>query len=89
VSNLTRFRLVPFSNGETAVFARIKLTKHNKPLILSLNDQYKICDLFNSKLTEFRNQYNSMNLINYRNMDRKRISFEAAYSIIKWAIRQI
>ncbi len=64
-----------------------------KEIVLNNDEQDKLCELFNNKLEEFRLKYNSLCLTNYRNstkeLSRKRISFDAAYSIIKWAVMEL
>ena len=75
------------------VFAGIKITKDGQLCHLTNKEQDTICELFNSKLNEFREQYNSMCLTNYRNststLARKRLSFDSAYCLIKWAYREM
>lgn len=56
---------------------------------LLVKDQNEICDIFNKILNEYREKYDSLFLTNYRDNNRKRISFTLVYtlinhSIIKW-----
>jgi hypothetical protein len=54
---------------------------------ISLSDQYDICEAFNAAMTQWRTEYHSLFLTNYRENGRKRISFALAYSIISWILR--
>lgn len=82
--------MTPLSSDR--VFAGIKISKNNEEIILTEEQKNAIVNSFNNKINYFRNKYNSMCLTNYRNStdfsSRKRISFKAAYSIIKWAIKK-
>lgn len=75
------------------VLAGIKITKEGNRVPLTKEQQQKICDLFNETLNKFRERYHSMCLTNYRNststLARKRISFDAAYSIVKYCCERI
>lgn len=53
---------------------------------LSLDDQNEICDIFNKILNEYREKYDSLFLTNYRDNNRKRISFTLVYSLINYSI---
>jgi|LakMenEpi03Aug12_release.lakeMendotaPanAssembly.Ray.scaffolds.fasta_scaffold227443_1 hypothetical protein len=56
----------------------------------SLDQQTKICNEFNEILESYRKKYKSMFLTNFRNSSslyaRKRISFDASYSLINYII---
>ncbi len=49
---------------------------------ISLEDQEKIIDLFNKMLNDYREEYFSLFLTNFRDQNRKRISFDFAYKLI-------
>lgn len=49
---------------------------------LTINQQKIIADKFNSYLLEKRKEYNSLFLTNYREKNRKRISFDLVYKIV-------
>lgn len=56
---------------------------------LTINDQKEICEIFNNILTNYRTKYNSLFLTNFRDNNRKKISFTLVYdllnhSILKW-----
>lgn len=50
---------------------------------LEINQQIKLVEKFNEFLTEHRRKYNSLFLTNYREHNRKRISFDLVYLIIQ------
>ena len=49
---------------------------------ISIADQSKIIKIFNEKLNENRQKYLSFFLTNFRDNNRKRISFDTAYKLI-------
>lgn len=51
--------------------------------VLTKEQQLKVIDLFNEFITENRKKYYNLIFSNYREDNRKRISFETAYSILK------
>ncbi len=51
---------------------------------LSINIQEKIIDLFNKEINQLRNDQFSLFLTNYRDKDRKRISFDFTYKFINY-----
>ncbi len=55
---------------------------------LSFQQQEKLIKLFNDLLDKWRTKYNSLFLCNFREGNRKRISFELVYSIIKYILEQ-
>lgn len=61
----------------------------NTNIMLISEDQKEICGIFNSILNMYREKYDSLFLINYRDNNRKKISFTLVYvllshSIMKW-----
>lgn len=54
-----------------------------------LKDQEKIISLFNSTLNDLRKKYNSLFLTNFRDNDRKRISFDFCYKLITFCYESI
>ncbi|MFH1413111.1 MAG: Eco57I restriction-modification methylase domain-containing protein [bacterium] len=51
---------------------------------VSIKDQKKIIDLFNQEINKLREEYLSLFLTNYRDNDRKRISFYFVYKFINF-----
>lgn len=51
---------------------------------ISISEQEKIIEIFNKKINEMRNKYSSLFLTNYRDNDRKRISFDFVYKFINY-----
>lgn len=49
---------------------------------ISLKEQEKIISIFNSKINELRDDHLSLFMTNYRDKDRKRISFDLVYKLI-------
>jgi len=79
----------PFYGKDTdRAFATICFSKQ-----FSDEQQQKICDKFNSILEKFRNQYNSLFLMQFRNStkeySRKRIAFDDAYNLIGHTIKRL
>lgn len=56
---------------------------------VSLADQEKLIDLFNKQLNTLRKRYNSLFLTNFRDNDRKRISFDFCYKLIAYCYQQL
>ena len=60
---------------------------------ISEKKQKKLIDKFNKKLEKYRNKYNSLFLVNYRNSSksyaRKRMSFDIAFNLIKECLNEI
>lgn len=56
---------------------------------ISLEDQEKIIPLFNEKLNFLRKRYNSLFLTNFRDNDRKRVSFDFCYKLISYCYEQL
>lgn len=54
-----------------------------------LEDQERIIPLFNKQLNHLRKKYNSLFLTNFRDNDRKRVSFEFCYKLISYCAEQI
>jgi hypothetical protein len=52
--------------------------------VISVNDQEKIIKLFNQEINKLRDDYLSLFLTNYRDNDRKRISFDFVYKFINY-----
>lgn len=59
------------------------------PNNISISDQEKIIDLFNKKLNALRRKYNSLFLTNFRDNDRKRVSFDFCYKLISHCVEEI
>ena len=51
---------------------------------ITINEQKKIIELFNEELKKQRKEHNSLFLTNYRDKDRKRISFKFTYKLINY-----
>lgn len=51
---------------------------------IKIEEQERIIELFNNKIEELREQYFSLFLTNYRDNDRKRISFNFTYKLINY-----
>jgi len=51
---------------------------------ISISDQEKIVELFNKEIEKMRNDYFSLFLTNYRDNDRKRISFDFVYKFLNY-----
>jgi len=51
---------------------------------ISIVEQKKIINIFNQEINQMRNKYLSLFLTNYRDNNRKRISFEFAYKFINY-----
>ena len=49
---------------------------------ISIDDQLKIIQVFNDRLSSWRDTYHSLFMTNYRDKGRKRISFDFAYKLI-------
>ena len=56
---------------------------------LDEDKQKKLINSFNEFLTEYRNKYNSLFLTNYRENNRKRISFDLVFKIINFLLNNI
>lgn len=54
------------------------------PPFVSIDDQERLIHLFNTELNKKRNEYDSLFMTNYRDKDRKRISFNFAYDFINY-----
>lgn len=54
------------------------------PQTVSIEEQQQLIHLFNEELENKRNKYNSLFMTNYRDKDRKRISFNFAYNFINY-----
>jgi hypothetical protein len=59
------------------------------PENVSIENQVKIIKLFNSKLNLLRHKYNSLFLTNFRDNDRKRVSFDFCYKLISYCYNQL
>ena len=69
-----------------------KSSRNNAYVILpsvSLEDQEKIIPMFNDELNALRDEYNSLFLTNFRENDRKQISFELCYQLISYCYEQL
>jgi predicted Fe-Mo cluster-binding NifX family protein len=51
---------------------------------ISLSEQEKIIELFNQEINKLREKYLSLFLTNFRDNDRKRVSFDFAYKFINY-----
>ena len=51
---------------------------------ISISEQKKIIDSFNREINKLREDYLSLFLTNYRDKDRKRISFDFVYKFINY-----
>lgn len=49
---------------------------------LTDDEQKQLCKNFNDTLTNFRNKYHDLGMTNYRDYNRKRISFTFAYKLL-------
>jgi hypothetical protein len=54
------------------------------PQFVSVSEQEQLIELFNDELEAKRQEYNSLFMTNYRDKDRKRISFNFAYNFINY-----
>lgn len=54
---------------------------------ISIKEQYTLVQNFNTFLKEKRDEYNSLFLSNYRENNRKRISFDLVYRIVNYLLR--
>lgn len=54
------------------------------PSFVSISDQEQLIRLFNAELNKKRNEYDSLFMTNYRDKNRKRISFNFAYDFINY-----
>lgn len=68
--------------------ARSYLTLHITPN-LNKDIQIKLINKFNEFLEEYRNKYNSLFLPNYRENNRKRISFDLVFKIFNFLLNNI
>jgi hypothetical protein len=66
----------------------IKTSRHQIQLLfpesVSIQEQEKIIELFNREIEDKRNLYHSLFMTNYRDKDRKRISFNFAYNLVNY-----
>jgi len=66
----------------------IKTSRHQIQLLfpetVSIKEQEKIIELFNREIEDKRNCYHSLFMTNYRDKDRKRISFNFAYNLVNY-----
>lgn len=56
---------------------------------VSLSKQEKIIILFNEKLNALRKRYNSLFLTNFRDNDRKRVSFDFCYKLLSYCYEEV
>ena len=54
------------------------------PEAVGIKEQEKIIELFNKEIEEKRNLYHSLFMTNYRDKNRKRISFDFAYNLVNY-----
>ncbi len=70
-----------------------KITSRNIASIIlpgiSLKEQEQLIPLFNQKLNTLRKKYRSLFLTNFRDNDRKRISFEFCYKLLAVCLKEI
>lgn len=70
-----------------------KQTSRNTAYVLlpdvMLKDQEKIIPMFNNYFNALRRKYNSLFLTNFRDDDRKRVSFEFCYKLISYCYYQL
>ena len=83
--NLTLNKDIFYGKESSRTTASINTSISN----LNINDQKEICKIFNNILNNYRNKYNSLFLTNFRDNNRKKISFTLVYdllnhSILKW-----
>jgi 16S rRNA G966 N2-methylase RsmD len=66
----------------------IKTSRHQIQLLfpenVSIREQEKIIELFNREIETQRNRYHSLFMTNYRDNNRKRISFYFAYNLVNY-----
>ena len=66
----------------------IKTSRHQIQLLfpetVSIQEQEKIIELFNKEIENKRIRYHSLFMTNYRDKDRKRISFNFAYNLVNY-----
>jgi len=66
----------------------LKTSRHQIQLLfpetVSIKEQEKIIELFNKEIEDKRNRYHSLFMTNYRDKDRKRISFDFAYNLVNY-----
>jgi len=73
-----------YGKNTDRVFATICFSKK-----LTKPEQLNIIDMFNTKLNYYRKKYFDMFLTNYRDHNRKRISFELTYKIISNCVLEL
>lgn len=56
---------------------------------VSIKDQEKIIKMFNDKLNSLRHKYNSLFLTNFRDNNRKRVSFDFCYKLISYCYLEL
>jgi hypothetical protein len=54
---------------------------------ISMERQKKIVDVFNARMGKWRGEYNSLFLTNYRESNRKRISFGLVFKLVNYLLR--
>ena len=70
-----------------------KITSRNIAYILidniAVDIQYKLIEKFNKKLNELRKAYDSLFLTNFRDNNRKRISFDFCYKLLNYCYNEL
>ncbi len=59
------------------------------PSEVSIADQEKMITLFNKTIRALRYKYASLFLTNFRDNDRKRVSFDFCYRLLSWSYEQL
>jgi hypothetical protein len=71
----------------------IKSSRHQIQLLfpetVGIKEQETIIELFNREIEEKRHRYHSLFMTNYRDKNRKRISFDFAYNLVNYIYDQI
>lgn len=68
---------------------RVKFSPYFEGVHLNIDSQKKLVNLFNYKIKELRNEYNSAFLSSYREGTRKRLDFNTAYRILEACLYEI
>ena len=83
-----KIALEDINNYEVKCLISKESSRHMVQLIfeksITMDEQRLIMDLFNKKINQLRKDYFSLFLTNYRDNDRKRISFDFVYKLINY-----
>lgn len=66
--------------------SRTSLSIKTNIISLTIDNQKEICNIFNNILNDYRDKYDSLFLTNYRDNNRKRISFTLVYNLLNYSI---